>query len=231
MTSNPNIGQEQADALAKALCLLDSFAGDGLGHVYGNGTTIDADDACSELCAAFGIELEAGWWRALAEQLATTPTPAQVEPVDNALLDRAELAWQRFFYPNAECFTGSIGDKLPSVDLEVADCLRLMLAAVGRLVVTPERDVPPPAAGDSEAGRLREAASWRLPCGAPRRTQRLSAAPRTKPSSFWSGSTSNRATMGCSITTLLMTNGTPAPPSPDRRAGDERCHGRAAEAL
>ncbi|MFX4086917.1 hypothetical protein ACKU27_17645 [Sphingobium yanoikuyae] len=66
------------------------------------------------------------------------------EPVDAALLDRAELAWQRFFYPAADCFTGPTADKLPSVDLEVADCLRLVLAAVGRLVVTPEADVPAP---------------------------------------------------------------------------------------
>lgn len=66
------------------------------------------------------------------------------EPVDVALLDRAELAWQRFFYPAADCFTGPVGDKLPSVDLEVADCLRLVLASVGRLVVTPDADVPAP---------------------------------------------------------------------------------------
>lgn len=66
------------------------------------------------------------------------------EPVDVALLDRAELAWQRFFYPAADCFTGPIGDKLPAFDLEVADCLRLVLAAVGRLVITPEADVQAP---------------------------------------------------------------------------------------
>ncbi|WP_010337764.1 hypothetical protein [Sphingobium yanoikuyae] len=66
------------------------------------------------------------------------------EPVDAVLLDRAELAWQRFFYPAADCFTGPAADKLPAVDLEVADCLRLVLAAVGRLVVTPEADVPAP---------------------------------------------------------------------------------------
>lgn len=66
------------------------------------------------------------------------------EPVDAVLLDRAELAWQRFFYPAADCFAGPAADKLPSADLEVADCLRLVLAAVGRLVVTPETDVPAP---------------------------------------------------------------------------------------
>ena len=80
------------------------------------------------------------------------------EQVDVALLDRAELAWQRFFYPAADCFTGPGGDKLPAVDLEVADCLRLVLAAVGRLVVTPETDVPAPMAtvGAGEA----EPAAW-----------------------------------------------------------------------
>ncbi|MEG8224071.1 hypothetical protein OSJ57_26330, partial [Sphingomonas sp. HH69] len=61
---------------------------------------------------------------------------------DAALLDRAELAWQRFFDPAADNFEGPTGDKLPSVDLEVADCLRLVLAAMGRHVVTPKFDVP-----------------------------------------------------------------------------------------
>lgn len=63
-------------------------------------------------------------------------------PVEAGLLDRAELAWQRFFYPAADCFTGPIGDKLPSVDLEVADCLRLVLAAIGRHVAAPDNCVP-----------------------------------------------------------------------------------------
>ncbi|MEG8224055.1 hypothetical protein OSJ57_26225, partial [Sphingomonas sp. HH69] len=61
---------------------------------------------------------------------------------DAALLDRAELAWQRFFYPAADNFTAPLGNKLPSVDLEVADCLRLVLGAAGRHVVTPKFDVP-----------------------------------------------------------------------------------------
>ena len=69
--------------------------------------------------------------------------PPAAEPVGlRELLDRAELAWQRFFYPAADNFTGPIGDKLPSVDLEVADCLRLVLAAMGRHVVTPSKDIP-----------------------------------------------------------------------------------------
>lgn len=69
--------------------------------------------------------------------------PPAAEPVAlRALLDRAELAWQRFFYPAADNFSGPIGDKLPSVDLEVADCLRLVLAELGRHVVTPETDIP-----------------------------------------------------------------------------------------
>lgn len=83
------------------------------------------------------------WWNRLNS---TAALEQAGEPVDAALLDRAELAWQRFFYPAADCFTGPTADKLPSVDLEVADCLRLVLAAVGRLVVTPEADVPAPLA-------------------------------------------------------------------------------------
>ena len=73
-------GQERAlsdhdkvDALAKAFCLLDSFAGDGLGHVYGNGQTIDADDTVLELCAAFDRDPEPGWWRALAADILALP--------------------------------------------------------------------------------------------------------------------------------------------------------------
>lgn len=54
------------DALAQALCLLDTFAGEGLLHTYGNGQTIDAADACTELAEAFGIECEPGWYRTLA---------------------------------------------------------------------------------------------------------------------------------------------------------------------
>lgn len=68
----------------------------------------------------------------------SAPRPA----FDAALLDRAELAWQRFFYPAADNFTAPLGNKLRSVDLEVADCLRLVLAAMGRHVVTPKFDVP-----------------------------------------------------------------------------------------
>ncbi len=56
----------KSDALAKALCLLDTFAGEGLGHVYGNGQSLDADDVCAELAAAFGIECEPGWYRTVA---------------------------------------------------------------------------------------------------------------------------------------------------------------------
>ncbi len=57
----------KSDALAKALCLLDTFAGEGLGHVYGNGQSLDADDVCVELAAAFGIECEPGWYRTVAD--------------------------------------------------------------------------------------------------------------------------------------------------------------------
>ncbi|WP_375187771.1 hypothetical protein [Sphingobium yanoikuyae] len=84
------------------------------------------------------------WWRKALRAAEQAALEQAGEPVDVALLDRAELAWQRFFYPAADCFTGPVGDKVPSVDLEVADCLRLVLAAVGRLVVTPEADVSAP---------------------------------------------------------------------------------------
>jgi len=69
------------------------------------------------------------------------PEPAAGE-VTQKLLDRAERAWQRFFYPANDCFVNDIGDKHVSVDLEVADCLRLTLAQLGRHVVTPDGDVP-----------------------------------------------------------------------------------------
>lgn len=90
-------------------------------------------------------------------------TPARTDDA-GALLDRAELAWQRFFYPAADNFTGPIGDKLPSVDLEVADCLRLVLAAMGRHVVTPAKDIPAlspaPDRGEGDAERIERAAQW-----------------------------------------------------------------------
>lgn len=71
---------EKVDALAKALCLLDTFAGEGLGHTYGNGQTLDADDVCAELAAAFGIECEPGWYRTVAAIAAiSTLTPARAE--------------------------------------------------------------------------------------------------------------------------------------------------------
>jgi hypothetical protein len=102
---------------------------------------IDPMAAVSEIMSAYGTAMASAYSRA-AEALAALEQAG--EPVDAALLDRAELAWQRFFYPAADCFTGPAADKLPAVDLEVADCLRLVLAAVGRLVVTPEVDVPAP---------------------------------------------------------------------------------------
>jgi hypothetical protein len=85
-----------------------------------------------------------GDYRRAASALAALEKAQAGEGVATALLDRAELAWQRFFYPAADCFAGPAADKLPAVDLEVADCLRLVLASVGRLVVTPEADVPAP---------------------------------------------------------------------------------------
>ena len=71
-------GEElKRDALAKLLCLMDTFAGEGLGHAYGNGQVIDADDASLELCEAFGIEFDAGWWRKIPEQIFAHPLPEQ----------------------------------------------------------------------------------------------------------------------------------------------------------
>jgi len=54
------------DALAKALSLLDTLAGEGIGHTYGNGQTVSADEVCAEVAEAFDIELAAGWWRKVA---------------------------------------------------------------------------------------------------------------------------------------------------------------------
>ena len=86
-----------------------------------------------------GEQRPKSFYTGIAHEYLSTPKPA--EPADE-LFDRAELAWQRFFYPAADCFDGPDGDKHVSVDLEVADCLRLVLAHCGRLVVTPAKDVP-----------------------------------------------------------------------------------------
>lgn len=68
--------------------------------------------------------------------------PPLAQSVDQALLARAETAWQRFFYPANDCFDNSpAANKLPFVDLELADCLRLLLSAVGH-------EVRPPAGGE-----------------------------------------------------------------------------------
>lgn len=105
---------------------------------------IDPMAAISEIMSAYGTAMASAYSRATDMVNILAALEQAGEPVDVALLDRAELAWQRFFYPAEDCFTGPVGDKLPSVDLEVADCLRLVLAAVGRLVVTPEANVPAP---------------------------------------------------------------------------------------
>ena len=63
----------RADALAQALCLLDTFAGEGLAHTYGNGQALDAADVCTELAEAYGIECDPGWWRTVANRT-TSPT-------------------------------------------------------------------------------------------------------------------------------------------------------------
>jgi hypothetical protein len=66
-----------------------------------------------------------------------TDTEQAREHVATELLDRAELAWQRFFYPSNECFTNDGAYTHVSVDLELADCLRLVLTALGRSPRTP----------------------------------------------------------------------------------------------
>lgn len=57
------------DALARALCLLDAFAGQGLLHVFENGERLDADDVCFDLAQVVGVEFDAGWWREAAAML------------------------------------------------------------------------------------------------------------------------------------------------------------------
>lgn len=105
---------------------------------------IDPMAAVSEIMSAYGTAMASAYSRAADMVNILAAVEHAGEPVAADLLDRAELAWQRFFYPAADCFAGPAADKLPSVDLEVADCLRLVLAAIGRLVVTPETDVPAP---------------------------------------------------------------------------------------
>lgn len=58
-----------SEALAAALSLLDSFAGEGLGHVYGNGQVIDASSVCEDVSRAFGVTLEPGWYRTVGQRI------------------------------------------------------------------------------------------------------------------------------------------------------------------
>lgn len=67
------------DALATAFALLDSFAGDGLVHVYGNGQELDASEVCTELASAFGIEAVHGWERCVADALVLPSSPVDGE--------------------------------------------------------------------------------------------------------------------------------------------------------
>jgi hypothetical protein len=60
---------DKRDALAKLFFLMESFAGEEMGHVYGNGQVIESTDVVTELCAAFGMEPESGWWRTVADQI------------------------------------------------------------------------------------------------------------------------------------------------------------------
>jgi hypothetical protein len=87
----------QGEALAKALCLLDSFAGEGLAHTYGNCQTLDAAEVCSELANAVGVECEPGWWRTVGRLAFSRPELVG----DEALVERvAGLEW-----PAGERFT------------------------------------------------------------------------------------------------------------------------------
>ena len=70
------MSNEQTDALEQALFLLDTFAGEGVGHIYGNGQELDASDVCTELADAFDLQCEPGWHRVLAARLTATPSPS-----------------------------------------------------------------------------------------------------------------------------------------------------------
>lgn len=112
------MSEERTDALAKAFCLLDSFAGDGLGHVYGNGQTIDADDTVLELCAAFDCDPEPGWWRSLADELASPP--AKPAPADGMGFQAGVQQWM------LACFGAEItGDLLERADRFTEEALEL----------------------------------------------------------------------------------------------------------
>jgi hypothetical protein len=73
--SQEGVQRAREDAMATALCLLDTFAGEEMTHVYGNGQELCSTDVCIALARAFGVELEAGWYRKVATVCAT-PKPA-----------------------------------------------------------------------------------------------------------------------------------------------------------
>jgi len=58
-------------AVKRALDLLDAMAGEGLEH-----DGICADDACSDLADAFGVELEPGWTNKVAALCVAAPSPS-----------------------------------------------------------------------------------------------------------------------------------------------------------
>lgn len=70
------MSNEQTEALEQALFLLDTFAGEGIGHVYGNGQELDSSDVCTELADAFDLQCEPGWHRVLAARLTAPPSPS-----------------------------------------------------------------------------------------------------------------------------------------------------------
>ena len=81
-----NVISRKAEALSKALRLLDNFAGDGIGHTDSEGETLDADDVCAELANEFGLECEPGWWRKVAEKMNPPPRDAVKAEDAEALL-------------------------------------------------------------------------------------------------------------------------------------------------
>ncbi len=112
----------EGDAIAKALCLLDSLAGDGLCHTYGNGQTLSADEVCAEVASAFSVPLEPGWYRLVGDRFTRTPSPAAPSAI------RAEAG------EGERYFKGTIDDPDFS-PIEVALGGNLYLTQNGQVVV------------------------------------------------------------------------------------------------
>ncbi|KKW93902.1 hypothetical protein [Sphingobium chungbukense] len=134
---------DKRDALAKLLLLMDTFAGEELGHVYGNGQEIESTDVVTELCAAFDMEPASGWWRTIADQIFA----------DQARLDFLDRCNERL---NAQCGTTYSWSLIMNHNVN-----RLML---GHMAVDLHDSAPPSqalpscrAAIDAAMQRIREA--------------------------------------------------------------------------